>query len=72
MLAIDRLRGGRAQCFQPFGGTCRKGSVVFDDLWGGKGSRPAGAKAIWNPVGKAAKPGDIRSCRTNANPKHGR
>jgi hypothetical protein len=45
MLAIDRLRGG-ARCFQPFGGTCRKGSVVFDDLLGEKCSRPAGAKAI--------------------------
>ena len=45
MLAIDRLRGG-AQCFQPFGGACRKFGIVFDVLWGEKYSRPAGAKAI--------------------------
>lgn len=46
MLAIDRLRGVSAPCFQPFGGSCRKGSVVFDVLWGEKRSRPAGAKAL--------------------------
>ena len=67
MLAIDRLRGG-APCSQPFGGTCRKLSVVFDVLWAEKGRRPAGAKAIWNPVRKAAKSRDIRSWRTNAQP----
>lgn len=64
MLAIDRLRGGAGR-FQPFGGTFRKLSVVFDVLWAGKGSRLAGAKAISNSVRKAAAPGDIRSCRTN-------
>ncbi len=45
MLAFDRLRRG-ARCFQPFGGTCRNGSVVFDVLLGEKCSRPAGAKAL--------------------------
>lgn len=76
MLAFDRLRGGaprlRPLGTNPFGETCRRLGVVFDVLLGEKCSRPAGAKARWHLCGKAAKPGNIRSARTNANPKDGR